>query len=674
MEYHVSIHGSDQGKGTADQPLRTISRAAAHAMAGDTVIVHAGVYREWVNPVNGGTAEHRIVYRSAGDGEVVITGAERITNWKSEGDDVWSTEVLNTIFSVRNPFEVELSGDWLFDGPFPVHLGDVYLDGKSLYECESVESVHNPEVWPEAKYPKDSLLKWYAEVGSTTTKIWAHFGGKDPRKENVEINVRPFCFWPEKPGLNYITVSGFTLRQASPQWAPPTDYQEGLIGPHWSKGWIIENNIISESKCVGISLGTEMGTGHSMSLEKHSKGGTQREQEVILRALRSGWHKDRVGSHIVRGNVIHDCEQAGIVGHMGAAFSHIYKNRIYNIHHKRLRHGAEVAGIKLHAALDTQINENIMYSCYRALWLDWQAQGTRISRNVFFDNISEDLFVEVCHGPYMVDHNLFLSAMNFRNMAQGGAFAHNLFAGRFVVRSEITRITPYHFPHETAMAGYSNITGGDDRYYNNIFLGDNDANKEPVPITFFEHLPLKPRDAVGEDGKTVMDGVPDNSICYLHAVGLGGYDQHLVVKDKKWWEYTKEELMELGDAAKDFFIGNAVLPVAMGGNLYLNHAVPSTHESDTKMYAQKGINVEIDPGLGKVLVQINEPELLRCTSAMVITTDLLGKTYHADMKYEEPDSTPYHLDSDFFGTKRPDADVTPGPFELTGNGSVEFEI
>jgi hypothetical protein len=34
------------------------------------------------------------------------------------------------------------------------------------------------------------------------------------------------------------------------------------------------------------------------------------------------------------------------------------------------------------------------------------------------------------------------------------------------------------------MAGYSNITGGDDRYYNNIFLGDNDSSKEPVPITF----------------------------------------------------------------------------------------------------------------------------------------------------------------------------------------------
>lgn len=674
MEYHVSIQGDDQAKGTADHPFRTISRAAALAMAGDTVVVHAGVYREWVNPANGGTEEHRIIYRSAGDGEVVITGAERISDWMTEGGNVWSTEVPNSIFDLRNPFKVELSGDWVFDGPFPVHLGDVYLDCKSLYECDSVEKVHNPEVWPEAKYPEDSLLKWYAEVRSTTTKIWANFGGKDPRIENVEINVRPYCFWPEKPGLNYITVSGFTLRQASPQWAPPTDYQEGLIGPHWSKGWIIENNIISESKCVGISLGTEIGTGHTKSLGKHIKGGTQREQEVILQALRSGWHKDSVGSHIVRGNVIHDCEQAGVVGHMGGAFSRIYQNRIYNIHHKRLRHGAEVAGIKLHASLDTQISENIIYSCYRGIWLDWQAQGTRISRNVFFDNISEDLFVEVCHGPYMADHNLFLSPMNFRNMAQGGAFVHNLFAGRFVVRSEITRTTPYHFPHETAMAGYSNITGGDDRYYNNIFLGDNDANKEPVPITFFEHLPLKPRDEVGADGKTVMDGVPDNSICYLHPVGLGGYDKHPDAKDKKWWEYTREELAELGDAAKDFFIGNAVLPVAMGGNLYLNNAVPGSHESNAKIYEQKGIKVKINPAQGRVQIQVNEPKLLLGASAILVTTNLLGKTYHADMKYEQPDSTPYRFDSDFFGIKRPDADVTPGPFELTENGTIDFEF
>lgn len=675
MEYHVSMTGSDQARGTADQPFRTISRAASLAEAGDTVIVHAGIYREWVNPAHGGTEEHRIVYRSAGDGEVVITGAERMTDWKDEGDHVWSTEVPNSIFSVRNPFEVELSGDWLFDGAFTVHLGDVYLDGKSLYECGSLDKVFKPEVWPDAKYPEDSRLTWYAEVGSATTKIWANFGGKDPRKENVEISVRPYCFWPEKPGINYITVSGFTLRQAAPQWAPPTAYQEGLIGPHWSKGWIIENNIISESKSVGISLGTPVGTGHAKVRGRHTKGGTQREQEVIMRALHAGgWHKDHVGSHIVRNNIIHDCEQAGIVGHMGTVFSRIYQNRIYNIHHKRLRHGAEVAGIKLHAALDTQIHDNIIYSCYRGLWLDWQAQGTRVSRNVFFDNLSEDLFVEVCHGPYMVDHNLFLSPMNFRNMAQGGAFAHNLFTGRFVVRSELTRTTPYHFPHETAVAGYSNITGGDDRYYNNLFVGDYDPNKEPVPITFFEHLPLKPREK-DEDGKVIMDGVPDDSICWLHPVGLGGYDKHPNVTDKPWWEYTREELAALDDdVKKQIFTGNAVLPVAMGGNLYLNGAVPSRHEPDAKIHEQQGIEVETNPAQGKVRIRIHEPERLRGAAAMVVTTDLLGSTYHAEMKFEHPDGTSYRLDADFFGNRRPDADVTAGPFELTDDRVVEFDF
>jgi hypothetical protein len=682
MIYHISIQGSDQADGTSDQPFRTISRAASLASAGDTIIVHAGVYREWVNPSHSGTKDQPIVYTSAGDGEVIITGAEPITNWIDEGNYVWSTEVPNSLFSFRNPFEIAWSGDWLFDGAFTVHLGDVYLDHKSLYECDSIHKVSNPEIWADAKYPKDSLLKWYAKVGPLTTKIWANFGQKDPRKENVEISVRPYCFWPEKPGLNYITVSGFTLCQASPQWAPPTDYQEGLIGPHWSKGWVIENNLISESKSVGISLGTKIGTGHAKVLDKHIKGGTQREQEVILQALHSGWHKDNIGSHIVRGNVIHDCEQAGIVGHMGGAFSHIYQNRIYNIHHKRLRHGAEVSGIKLHASLDTHISENIIHSCYRGVWLDWQAQGTRINSNVFFDNLSEDLFVEVCHGPYTVDHNLFLSPMNFRNMAQGGAFVHNLFAGRFVVRSEITRVTPYHFPHETAMAGYSNITGGDDRYYNNIFLGDCDKESnsliaphtpnEPIPITFFEHLPLKSRDEVGTDGKTIMDGVPDNSLCYLYPVGLGSYDKHPNENDKKWWEYSKDELAELGDAAKDIFIGNAVLPVSIHGNVYINNAHPSTHDSKAKHYQEKCIGIGIDALNGTVKLHISEPSLLREASGNLVTTELLGKTYHADMNFEHPDGTPYRFDSDILGVARSNKHVTPGPLVLTDNESMDF--
>lgn len=277
-------------------------------------------------------------------------------------------------------------------------------------------------------------------------------------------------------------------------------------------------------------------------------------------------------------NIIHDCEQAGIVGHLGSVFSEIYNNRIYNIHHKRIFHGAEVGGIKLHASLDTRIYSNVIYGCYRAIWLDWQAQGTRISRNVFFDNLSEDFFCEVCHGPHMVDHNLFLSPMNFRNLSEGGAFVHNLFTGKFVLRSELSRYTPYHVPHETAVAGYSNIPGGDDRFYNNIFIRDNDANNEPLLMIFFEHLPLVRRQSDGEENTPAMDGVPDNSRCYLCPVGLSCYDNYPGKMEKEPWEYTKEEKEELIKKNGSLYkLGRWAIPVSMKNNSYFKNAVPSAH-------------------------------------------------------------------------------------------------
>ena len=54
-EYHVAKNGSDLNPGTAQAPFLTISKAASIARSGDVVTVHAGTYREWVNPRNGGS-------------------------------------------------------------------------------------------------------------------------------------------------------------------------------------------------------------------------------------------------------------------------------------------------------------------------------------------------------------------------------------------------------------------------------------------------------------------------------------------------------------------------------------------------------------------------------------------------------------------------------------------
>ena len=59
MIFHVSVNGSDCFIGTEDKPFRSIQKAASIALPGDTVRIHAGIYREWVSPANGGTEDHR---------------------------------------------------------------------------------------------------------------------------------------------------------------------------------------------------------------------------------------------------------------------------------------------------------------------------------------------------------------------------------------------------------------------------------------------------------------------------------------------------------------------------------------------------------------------------------------------------------------------------------------
>ncbi len=653
MEYHISVNGNDNAKGDITAPFRTIQRAASIAQPGDTIKIHAGTYREWVSPANSGTEEQRIVYEAAGDGEVIITGSEPFEDWTDEGDSVWKAEVPNTMFTIRNPFATLLYGDWLFEEYKGNHLGDVYINGKSLYERQSIEDVRHPSVWENAKYPEDSLYTWYCETDEEKTTIWANFGEHDPRKELTEISVRPYCFWPEKTGRSYITVRGLTLKQAATQWAPPTALQEGLIGPHWSKGWIIEHNKISDTKCTGISLGKDISTGDNEWSNLKFKFGTQREQEVIFRALHDNWDKEHIGSHIIRYNEISECEQAGIVGHLGGAFSEIYGNHIYNIHHKRLFHGAEVSGIKLHASLDTQIHDNNIHSCYRAVWFDWQAQGTHLYRNICFDNLSEDLFIEVCHGPFLVDHNMFLSKMNYRNVAQGGAYVHNLFAGRIVINPDRGRQTPYHFPHETAVAGWAHIMGGDERYYNNIFIRDEDTNDEPVPMGFFEHLPLKPRTKEDEEAekKAQMEGLPSKNNATLYPVGLGSYDSYEGPDDKFWEKPFSPALLE------------AHLPSYIDGNLYLNNAKPCKWEADATVLSTKGITFETDAVSGAVNVTIDS-KIFEDTKAKLVTSDTLGKTYHAEMGFEQPDGQPYILDEDILGDKYNEKNVQPGPFYI----------
>lgn len=456
-EFHVSVHGNDSNDGTAQRPLRTISAAAQRARPGDVITVHEGVYREHVAPPRGGVSDaERIVYRAAPGERVVIKGSEVVRGWVRVGGSVWKVSLPEEFFGEYNPYRERIEGDWFVDKGRAHHPGEVYIEGRPLWEAATLEDVFAR---------RDGHQWWFAQADEKETTIWADFADADPNRCLVEINVRRTCFYPDRPGVNYITVRGFILQHAATPWSPPTSEQIGLIGTHWSKGWIIENNVISDSRCAGITLGKY----HDPRDRREASA--EQYNETIRHALEHGWSKENVGSHIVRNNIIFRCEQAGICGSMGGAFSVIEGNHIYSIWTKRLFKGAEIAGIKLHGAVDTLIARNCIHGCGRGIWLDWMAQGARVTANLLYDNDVDDIFLEVNHGPCVVDNNFMLSAISVRNVSEGSAFVHNLLYGALLLHPELHRRTPYLHPHSTRIAGLAVTRGGDDRWYNNLFLG-----------------------------------------------------------------------------------------------------------------------------------------------------------------------------------------------------------
>lgn len=481
-EIHVAVTGKDANPGTAEAPLRTIQRAADLARPGDVVTVHAGTYRERVSPPRGGSSEaERITYRAAPGEKVEIKGSEAVQDWARVRDGVWKAVIPNSFFGGFNPYADLIHGDWFEPKGRPHHTGAVYLDGEWLTEAARLDDVLKPA---------GAAPLWFAEVGPESTTIWAQLGAIDLKARLVEINVRPAVFFPAKTGVDFITVRGFILRQAATNWAPPTAGQPGLIGPHWSRGWIIEKNIISHSVCSGVSLGK-----YGDEFDNTSKDTAEGYVKTIERALSNGWHKGTVGGHVVRDNVISHCEQAGIVGSLGAAFSTITGNTIHDIHVRQLFTGAEMAGIKLHAAVDVVIGGNHIYRTVRGLWLDWMAQGTRVTGNLFHDNATEDLFVEVDHGPFLVDNNIFLSPRTLLSVSQGGAYAHNLIAGAIQSVPYDARQTPFHKAHSTDLAGMHDNPFGDDKYLNNLFVG-------PADLSVYDKAPL----AVMMEGNVFLKG------------------------------------------------------------------------------------------------------------------------------------------------------------------------
>jgi len=223
---------------------------------------------------------------------------------------------------------------------------------------------------------------------------------------------------------------------------------------------------------------------------------------------------------------------------------------------------------------------------------------------------------------------VFMSQYAFDNWSQGGAFVHNLFCGKIYNKAVLNRSTPYHFPHSTQVAGYCEIYGGDDRYYNNIFAGlweDGGENLEQFTKNcdrFTDPSDYSARmDALDSSGVTVYAQIPQ--------------------------------------------------PVWIEDNAYSGFAVPSIHEKTPIMACD--VNVAITESNGVWVLELDVPPELCDAQCKEVTTVRLGEPRIAAQAYEQPDGSAVDFSKDLIGKCHTDQ-LIPGPFASLKPGKQKINV
>jgi Pel9A-like, right handed beta helix region len=128
--YYVATSGADTNAGKKEKPFRTIQKAADVAVAGDTVFVGAGIYRESVHIRNSGTPGKPIVFEGErgpnGEWKTILDPSRPVTDWVRApeiGQGVYKTTALGF-----NPYSMTVDNKQI------LRIGDAYMQLKRGFE------------------------------------------------------------------------------------------------------------------------------------------------------------------------------------------------------------------------------------------------------------------------------------------------------------------------------------------------------------------------------------------------------------------------------------------------------------------------------------------------------------------------------------------------------------
>ncbi|MFC1635230.1 hypothetical protein ACFL5Z_10355 [Planctomycetota bacterium] len=113
--------------------------------------------------------------------------------------------------------------------------------------------------------------------------------------------------------------------------------------------------------------------------------------------------------------------------------------------------------------------------------MDYANQGTRITGNIIYNTEAETIFLEMNHGPALIDNNILIG-QGLKSNSEATLIAHNLLVDSwYIYQPDTKRRSSYYKPHTTIAVGRKTGTARDERWFNNLFVrrGLDDVKNAP---------------------------------------------------------------------------------------------------------------------------------------------------------------------------------------------------
>ena len=183
--------------------------------------------------------------------------------------------------------------------------------------------------------------------------------------------------------------------------------------------------------------------------------------------------------------------------------------------------------------------------------------------------------------------------------------------------------------------GFMTILHGDDRFYNNIFVqkwpADNFAARSDSTD--------RPLTENREVGTHVWNGYPT-------------YDEWIAQFDM---DTDTPNMGKLAPAHESH------LPVWIDGNVYFNGAKAWEKEQHNRVDTEHNVSVDVAEKDGKPVLETDLYQYLEGFHCGMIDSDVLGRAFEPDQRFENPDGTMIRFDADYLGDHR-GIEILPGPF------------